>query len=298
MLSTVAYYRNYIIPESARLTTAGVTSEILSRFAGSATYSNTNLAASATILSCRGRRVLLLSAAHVLSYQDTAFAFHPDARGRPGPFVRAVSVKEKQVNYVAVLPEGGELEVLAMDVDLDVALLGRSFSSDPCPALRTLGVPRGSASDLEWGTHVFIFGYPSGSRMVTSGMVSSPKRDRQFSFLIDAASSRGYSGGPVVAVRDGVPNFELVGIVRQVSARSSYVLVPEREEGREYDPGMPYDGPAFPERLTEIDHGLTQAISAEVIQRFLEDSREKVESLGYSLTGLLPQADLPGDGRR
>lgn len=296
MLSTVAYYRNFFIPASVRLTADAVTPAVLARYSAGATYTNTTLAASAIVLSCRARRVLMLSAAHVLDYSDTTLAFHPTADGRPGTFVRTVSVKEKQVNYVAVLPEGGELDILAIDSNLDVAVLGRLFSSDPCLALRPIALPRGSASELEWGTYVFIFGYPSGARMVTAGMVSSPKRDRNSSFLVDAASNRGYSGGPVVALRDGVPNFELVGIVRQVSAHSSFVLVPDREEGREYDPGMPYEGPAFPERLTEIDHGMTQVTSAEVIQEFLETARPRIESLGYSLHGILdPPAPAGAD---
>jgi hypothetical protein len=296
MLSTVAYYRTYVIPASERLTAGAVTPAVLSRFAAGATYTNTALAASALVLSCRARRVLLLSTAHVLDFPDTTLAFHADAEGRQGPFVRAVSVKEKQVNYVAVLPDGGELDILAIDPALDVALLGRMFSSDPCLTLKPLAVPRGSAGELEWGTHVFIFGYPSGQRMVTSGIVSSPKRDRNASFLVDAASNRGYSGGPVLALRDGVPNFEFVGIVRQVSAHSSYVLVPEREEGREYDPGMPYGGPAFPERLMEIDHGMTQVTSAEVIHEFLETARPALTSGGYSLDGILEPRAPGGAG--
>jgi hypothetical protein len=288
MLSTVAYYRNYIIPASARLTAGEVTPAVLARYSPEATYTNTTLAASTIILSCQARRILLLSSAHVLDYPDTTLAFHADAEGRPGTFVRAVSVKEKQVNYVAVLPEGGELEILAIDSNLDVAILGRSFFNDPCPAFKPADLPRGNASELEWGTYVFIFGYPSGVRMVTAGIVSSPRRDRNASFLVDAASNRGFSGGPVLALRDGVPNFELVGTVRQVSVHASYVLVPEREDGREYDPGMPYQGRVFPERLTEIDHGMTQVTSSEVIHEFLESSRERVESLGYSLAGVLP----------
>lgn len=287
MLSTVAYYRNYIIPASLKLRAEAVGPDVLARFSSGATYTNTTLAASAIILSCRTRRVLLLSTAHVLDYPDTTLAFHADAEGRPGPFVRAVSVKEKQVHYVAILPEGGELDLLALDTSLDVALLGRKFTGDPCITLKPVGVTCGAAGDLEWGTYVYAFGYPSGQRMVTAGIVSSPRRDRNSSFLIDAASNRGYSGGPVVALRDGVPNFELVGIVRQVSAHSSIVLVPEREDGVEYDPGVPYEGRVFPERQTEIDHGMTQVTSAEVIQEFLESVRPAIEAQGYHLEGVL-----------
>jgi hypothetical protein len=287
MLSSIAYYRNYFIPQSEQLKAGDVTPAVLSRYSREATYTNKALAASVTILSCRSRKVLLLSSAHVLNFPDTSLAFYAESDGRPGPYIRAVSVKEKQVNYVAVLPEGGELELLALDATTDVALLGRTFTSDPCLTLRPLALVRGPAAELEWGTYVFVFGYPSGLRMVTSGIVSSPRRDRNNSFLIDAASSKGYSGGPVLALRDGVPNFEFVGIVRQVSGHSTYVLVPDREEGLEYDPGVPYGGSIYPERQTEIDHGMTQVASAEAIAEFLENARSAIESRGYSLEGIL-----------
>jgi hypothetical protein len=287
MLSSIAYYRNYFIPQSERLTAGAVTPAVLNRFSGEATYTNKALAASVTILSCRARKVLVLSSAHVLNFPDTSLAFYAESDGRPGPFIRAVSVKEKQVNYVAVLPEGGELELLALDATTDVAVLGRTFTSDPCLTLRPLSVVRGPAAELEWGTHVFVFGYPSGLRMVTSGIVSSPRRDRNNSFLVDAASSKGYSGGPVLALRDGVPNFEFVGIVRQVSGHSTYVLVPDREESLEYDPGAPYGGLIYPERQTEIDHGMTQVASSEAIAEFLDNARSAIESRGYSLEGVL-----------
>ena len=57
---------------------------------------------------------------------------------RPTPFVKSVAVKEKQTNYVATLPEGGEVEILAMDRSADIALMGQQFLSEP--AQRAAGV--------------------------------------------------------------------------------------------------------------------------------------------------------------
>ena len=45
-------------------------------------------------------------------------------------------------------------------------------------------------------------------------------------FLVDAVFNRGYSGGIVLAIRDGVPNFELVGLVKSVPAEYEYVMKP------------------------------------------------------------------------
>ena len=70
------------------------------------------------------------------------------------------------------------------------------------------------------------FGYPSGHKMVTKAIVSSPNKDRKGSFLLDAVLTPGFSGGIALAVRDGVPNFELVGLVQLVSGRTTYALGP------------------------------------------------------------------------
>ena len=63
-------------------------------------------------------------------------------------------------------------------------------------------------------------------------------------FMVDAMFSRGFSGGIVLAIRDGVPNFELVGMIKLVSAHSSFVLTPEKDGGGDlvFDPAVPYTG--------------------------------------------------------
>ena len=47
-------------------------------------------------------------------------------------------------------------------------------------------------------------------------------------FFVDAAIRAGYSGAPVVAVRDGLPNFELVGLCRGATTEKFRLLVPDR----------------------------------------------------------------------
>ncbi len=189
---------------------------------------------------------------------------------------------------MAVLPEGGELEILAMDRATDLAILGKQFVSEPQYPIPAFPYPLGKARDLEWGTFVYLFGYPSGYRMVTKGIVSSPNRDRKGSFLVDAMFSRGFSGGVALAIRDGVPNFELVGIIKLVSARTSYVLTPGREDGDlVYDPSVPYAGPVYVEQKTEIESGITQAVSSEVVREFLESSVPVIAPRGYTLAHIL-----------
>jgi hypothetical protein len=231
---------------------------------------------------------MLLTCAHIVDFEDTVFSFHITPEHRTTPWLKSVAIKEKQTNYVAVFPEGGELEILAMDRTADIALVGMRFSSAPPHRIPAFRYPFGNAKDLEWGTFVYMFGYPSGFKMVTKGIVSNPHKDKRGSFMVDAMFSRGFSGGIALAIRDGVPNFELVGIVKLVSARSSYVLSPEKENGDVvFDPAIPYTGAVYVERKTEIESGLTQAVPIEAIREFMRTQAPLLQEKGYFIGNLL-----------
>jgi hypothetical protein len=118
--------------------------------------------------------------------------------------------------------------------------------------------------------------------------VSSPNKDRFGSFLIDAVFTRGFSGGLCLAIRDGIPNFELVGMIKLVSAHTSYVITPGKDTGSaEFDSSVPYTGDLFVERKTEIEYGVTQAISVERIREFLEANAALLSRRGYSINSIL-----------
>jgi hypothetical protein len=225
---------------------------------------------------------VLLTCAHIVAFPDTALTYHLGPDRHPTPFVKTLSIKERQMNFVGMLPEGGELEVLAYDMGADIALLGKQFEQEPAIPIRVFSFPVGRASELEWGSFVYLFGYPSGYRIVTKGIVSNPNRDKRGSFLVDAVFGGGFSGGIALAIRDGVPNFELVGMVKMVSARSSYILTPRRDDSAvEYDPTVPYNGEIFVERHTDIEYGVTQAVSIEAILEFIKEKQAALVARGY-----------------
>lgn len=281
MMSCIAYYRVYPFAESDRVRTTDVTATLLEENRD-AYYINSSTSGTATVVLAQGRNVALLTCAHTVAFPETVFSFHPGADRKPGPFLKSVSVKEKQTNFVAVLPERGDLEILAIDKSADIALMGKTFATEPVPPIQVFRYPFGAARELEWGSFVYLFGYPSGYKMVTKGIVSSPRKDRFGTFLIDAVFNRGFSGGIALAIRDGVPNFELVGMVKLVTAHTSYVLVPEKDDGvLDYDPTLAYSGKVFVERKTEIEYGVTQAISVESIREFLVTFRGALEARGY-----------------
>jgi hypothetical protein len=111
---------------------------------------------------------------------------------------------------------------------------------------------------------------------------------------VDAVFTPGFSGGIALAIRDGVPNFELVGIVKLVSGRSSFVLVPPVEDGMpDYDPLVPYTGDLYVLKRTEIEYGIVQAVPVETILEFIDAHRRDLASRGYAVTFAQPPRTSP-----
>jgi hypothetical protein len=130
--------------------------------------------------------------------------------------------------------------------------------------------------------------------MVTKAIVSSPNKDKRGAFLVDAVSTPGFSGGIALAIRDGVPNFELVGIVKLVSGRSSFTLVPPTEDGMpDYDPLVPYTGQIFVQKRTEIEYGIVQAVPIETVLEFIDAHRSDIAARGYIITFAQPHTTSP-----
>jgi hypothetical protein len=284
MVNCIAYYRTFLFTRDEHIRAKDVTPGLLASRAREAVIATSQASGTATIIHAENRRVVLLTCAHVVGYPDTVIAYFATPDHRQSEFVRSVAIKEKQTTYVAVLPEGGELEVLAMDKTIDVALLGKTLDAEPFPPIPRFAFPARTAKEHEWGSVVYLFGYPSGYRMVTKGIVSSPNRDRRGSFLIDAVFNRGFSGGIALAIRDGVPNFELVGIVKLVSGHPAYVLTPRAgDDTPEYDPGVPYIGETFVEKRMDIEYGIVQAVSMESIAGFIDQVRDRLAARGYPL---------------
>lgn len=284
MISTIAYYKTYAFPEEWKVTPEELTPEFLESRGLQPTFVNKSMSGTATVIFARNRRVALVTCAHVVSFPDTVSTYYVNENRQRLPFLRSIALKERQMNYVATLPEGGEMEILAMDKAADIAIVGKRFEQEPSLPIRAFPYPLGKAKELEWGSFVYLYGYPSGYRMLTKAIVSSPNRDRTGVFLLDAVFGGGFSGGVAVAIRDGVPNFELVGMVKLVSARTSYVLAPPRDEvSAEFDPSVPYAGDIFVERRTDIEYGVTVAIPAEALRELFVAKEWELRTRGYEI---------------
>ena len=287
-LSVIAYYKSYILDNDSVITKSNIGKKEYLRHAIREVFFNNSVIGSATVIQFSGRKIALLTCAHIVDFPDTIITYFPDEEGKPTPYIQSIAFKQRQDNFIADLPERGRLELLLMDRKRDLALLGKTFTSAMGYPIPVFNYPFGKAKQLEWGSFVYLMGYPKGYQMVTEGIVSQPNRDSDGSFLVDALFNKGFSGGIVLAIRDGVPNFELVGIANSVSADYEYVISPPENISRTgYDSRIPYQGEVFVEFNKVINYGITFIISMESIQTFIKENESVLSDKGYDLTPLV-----------
>ncbi len=283
-LNSIAYYKTYFFSPQEKFRATDINDGVLNAHEHNSVYANSSTSGTATIISSSSRKIAFLTCAHIVAFPETLITFFPGPDRNPSPFVATLSVLKRTALYVATLPEGGTVDVLALDRVNDLAVVGHTYESSQPLLPPVLSYPLGSSEELQWGTFLYLFGYPAGTKVITRGIVSSPNKDKRHSYVVDAVFGRGFSGGICLALRDGVPNFELVGMIKMVPAHTSYVLTPGRDrQADELDLDLPYTGQIFIERRTEIEYGITQAISAETIRDFLDSHLLDLSQLGYSI---------------
>jgi len=245
----------------------------------------------ATVLYSNQREVVLLTCAHVLTFPDTSISyFMEEGSQKPTEYIRSVAFKVRQHNYIPEFSEveGQNLKILALDSRNDLALVGGIFLTPQVRDIPVFPYPLGNSRDLQWGSRVFIAGFPKGKKMVTTGMVSQPHQKMSRQFLVDALFNRGMSGGTVVAIRDGLPNVELVGLASSASGEYTYILSPEEDwETTTYDPSLPYIGDTYVNLQKEIDYGITYTIPIDSIRSFIRVNIPAMLREGYDLRSLL-----------
>lgn len=282
LINCIAFYESHVFEVGHHITNEKISDETIEKYASQQIRYTNSSSGTATVIYAEENKVALLTTAHILDFPDTVITYYATPDGRETPYIQSLSVKKRQSNYVADFPEGGELGIILMDADTDIAIVGRRFEQTFTTAYPVFEYPTGKAAELDWGSFVYVFGYPSNYKMISKGIVSSPNRNGKGSFLLDATFSRGYSGGIVLAIRDGVPNFELVGLVRAVPAVNEYILTPSSEALQKgYNPLLPYTGDPYVTKKTNITYGITKVISIEEILEYLKKHEDYLVDLGY-----------------
>lgn len=272
------FYSSYYFSPERGITRSKITPDLLKKSDGVTELKNT-VSGTGTIIYYRDNRIAILTCAHVVIKPDTNISYY-DSRINPGKdIIQTISIKQKQDILVFGMPDDGAFEPLLVDNQNDIAILSKDLKRPSEFKISVLNYPFGKAKELQWGSFVYVIGYPMGYKIVTKGIVSQPDRDRKGSFLIDALFNRGMSGGILLAIRDGVPNFEVVGITTSAAAETETVLVPERN--RDYDETIPYEGQIYVDNKKSITYGVTRAISAEAILGLIRENREFLVKRGY-----------------
>jgi hypothetical protein len=293
-LHCIAEYKTYIFPPEMMVTKGMIDKKLLRDNRVIKKFDSESVIGTATVIYYDEQKIGLLASAHVLNYPDTVWGIYEGLNFGKEEVVQTYSVKSRQLNYVRDLPISKNLDILAMDEDLDIAILGQDVDSERKKPVFVFDYPIGNSDELEWGSFVYIMGYPAGYQMITRGIVSTPGGKHKKNFLIDALFNKGISGGIVLAIRDGVPNFEMVGMAKSVAARYENVLVPEEESHiKKYNPNTPYEGNLFVKMQKEINYGITYSVSSNSIKSFIEENKLELAEKGYLFTHFLKPIKKP-----
>ena len=284
MINAVANYKHFLCDRESGITPDDLDDEKLEKRAADIDFFQDTASGTATVIHFQSGKLALLTNAHIVHFPDTlVFYFEEDEAGDAQRLVQSIAVKENQQNYIPDIPGADRLDILAIDNDVDVALLGQDVPLLPAGSVSVFNYPLGEAKDLEWGSFVYVVGFPAGTKMITRGLVSKPFRSRN-AFVIDATFNRGFSGGLVLAVRDGVPHFEWVGMATASASTTEYRLRPPQDTPPDdIDPRVPYRGDLFLERHRAIRYGITLCIPINAVEAFIEAHAARLAAQGYRL---------------
>jgi hypothetical protein len=280
-LYCVSSYTTYQFRKEAKITTYHLWQGTYKKAAWGVISTNETTFGTATIIESTGSRVALLTCAHIIHSPDTLIAYYETNEADPLLYIKSFSVKEKQENWVKDLSSFGSFPVLAADLSSDIAILGKK-TENLMDTVMAFPYPAGKAKELEWGSFVYVLGYPLGNLVVTKGIASLLPKRPSGEFTIDALLNKGYSGGIILAIRDGVPNFELVGIVKTVNSIPDQILKPGKGD-QQYTEYMPYSGEIYIGQSEMIQYGLNSVVPFETIRNFYQKNRMELIKGGFNL---------------
>lgn len=285
LINSMAFYRRFVFARTKQLKAEEINESVVDNGSMFNERFTKMSSGTGTILESTSNQLILLTAAHILNFADTVITYFSDSNGKKTEIVQSISFKQDQ-NIYSNLPKGGELEIIMLDEKNDVALVGMK-NKELIPfdyQHPTFEYPIGYADELTWGNFVYIFGFPVNNKMLTRAIVSRPNKTNTRTFMVDAVLNRGASGGIVLAVRDGVPNFELVGIVSRISAARTFVLIPEELfNDQSYQLDSRYEGNQYIGEIEEIKYGLTKVVTVESIRKSIYDHAIEIRDKGYNL---------------
>lgn len=283
-ISNTAYYKTYVFSPKSKLSDVNLSDTELKNASTDIVYYNESTYGTSTIIYSNSEKMLLLTCAHIISFPDTIINYFTYPDSEEEKIISDISIKVNQHYYINDISMSGEYQLLAKDNALDIALIGVTFNEKPFSNYTVFDYPFGNSSKLDWGSFVYIIGFPMGSKMVTTGIVSLvDPSDKTGDFLVDALFNRGFSGGIVLAMRDGIPNFELVGLTKSVSSNSIHHLVPSMSSDEPQILHIPFEGEVLISEQVTLNYGVTNVVSVNAIRGFINDNSNILISNGYDV---------------
>jgi len=294
LISTMTFYKAYQFGFEEQLRDDDLKNpQILSRAQTTYIFQRPS-SGTATLISQNDRELIFLTCNHIVNHQDTIITYYAkkDQPREPSEIIHSISFKIKETMNILGIPSAGQPVLLASDEKTDLALVGVKLHRMPANPLLVLNIKFGKAAELQWGAFIYLLSYPQGKLMLSHSVVSQPNRDDKHNFLFNSSLTRGISGGIVIALRDGVPNFEVVGIVSALGAQTQYFLRPDINMASwMFDSNQPYKGDIFIDQQIGNNSGIVFAISSENIIDFIKQNKEKIEAQGFRFPSFFLKTD-------
>ena len=277
-LDILAFYATYYFPSNSNIIKNDINDSLLKLYSDNLTIDHESVSGTASIIYNKNNLIGLLTCAHVVDFPDSVYSFydHEDSK------IQTLSIKIKQQNHVSGFITGEPLEITAIDKVKDIAILSKRIV-DNNDNIATLNYPRGKVKELQWGSIVYIMGFPLGNLMVTRAIVSLTDKIKTGVFVTDALYNHGISGSPVFAIRDGVPNFELIGMASSSAAQASNLLVPNEDYKQDSKILSKYTGEIFVDNTKLISYGVTYSVTIDEIITFINSNKENLTREGYNM---------------
>ncbi len=288
LINSQVFYKSIVFSEEMKIKKQNLTDSLLKNSFVKILNKEETSSGTSIIIANQNNKVLFLTCAHVIDFPDTIITYYSDPLGFYSDNINQVSIKLKQSIYVPEVPGIGEVDLILEDKNSDIALLGKEILTKQLSSVPVLEFPIGNSLELDWGNYLYLMGYPFNTKMLTRGVVSSPRKDEYGGFMVDAVINHGFSGGVILAVSNGLPNFEFVGMVQAMNSEEFNFLAPRYSaDSIKYNSKVPYKGEMYAESKNLIRYGFTRSVPINLIIKYVKDNFTKITSLGYNLDQFL-----------
>lgn len=244
-------------------------------------YNSEESAAGTAILLEQGEdHSLLITCEHIVSFPDTLISYYPEELPRGKKFIESVSIRQRQTNMVYTPLQFQKFDIIATDAAIDLALLAASIPDEVMEQQLPLSFSPGHTKNIQFGSFLYILGFPKGYPMVTRGLANTSANWTHRFFITDALFNPGISGGLIIGSNTAFQSFEWVGMANSATATREYLLVPRPKQ--KYTRAIsPYRDSLFVQEKSRISYGITQAIPISRIKRFITQHQDLLRHHGF-----------------